>query len=381
MRRLSRALLTLLAVLTLCACGDKAQDGANGEDAAVSWDELSFDKTMPLDYATQFSVSFAGDDYKRITIGQDQEFLLVAEGAAVPSGVPEGVTILQQPLDEIYLVASAAMDSFAQLDAVDSIRFSGRKESDWYIEQAKEAMSAGDMLYAGKYSEPDYELILSQGCDLVLENTMIYHSPEVIEQFETLGIPVLVEMSSYESEPFGRMEWIKLYGALVGKEDEATALFEEKMDSVSGILDAEPTGKAVTFFYVTSNGAVNVRKSTDYVAKSIAMAGGEYVSFDSTEEENAQSTVTIQMEAFYSGAHDADVLIYNSIIDGGLTTIDELLALEPLLGDFKAVQSGDVWCLTKDFYQESLELSDLVVDLHTVLSGADTPLRFLTKLQ
>lgn len=381
MRRLPRALLTLLAVLTLCACGDKAQDGSNGENAAVAWDTLSFDKTMPLDYATQFSVSFAGDDYKRITIGQDQEFLLVAEGAAVPSGVPEGVTVLQQPLDEIYLVASAAMDSFAQLDAVDSIRFSGRKESDWYIEQAKEAMSAGDMLYAGKYSEPDYELILSQGCNLVLENTMIYHSPEVIEQFETLGIPVLVEMSSYESEPFGRMEWVKLYGALVGKEDEATALFEEKMDSVSDILDAEPTGKTVTFFYVTSNGAVNVRKSTDYVAKSIAMAGGEYVSFDNTEEENAQSTVTIQMEAFYSGAHDADVLIYNSIIDGGLTTIDELLALEPLLGDFNAVQNGNVWCLTKDFYQESLELSDLVVDLHTVLSGADTPLRFLTKLQ
>lgn len=360
MKRLPRALLTLLAVLTLCACGDKAQDGSNGEDAAVAWDTLSFDKTMPLDYATQFSVSFAGDDYKRITIGQDQEFLLVAEGAAVPGGVPEGVTILQQPLDEIYLVASAAMDSFAQLDAVDSIRFSGRKESDWYIEQAKEAMSAGDMLYAGKYSEPDYELILSQGCDLVLENTMIYHSPEVIEQFETLGIPVLVEMSSYESEPFGRMEWVKLYGALIGKENEAAALFEEKMDSVSGILDAEPTGKTVAFFYVTSNGAVNVRKSTDYVAKSIAMAGGTYVSFDNTEEENAQSTVTIQMEAFYNGAHDADVLIYNSIIDGGLTTIDELLALEPLLGDFKAVQNGNVWCLTKDFYQESLELSDLV---------------------
>ena len=115
MRRLPRALLTLLAVLTLCACGDKAQDGSNGEDAAVAWDALSFDKTMPLDYATQFSVSYAGDEYKRITIGQDQEFLLVAEGAAVPSGVPEGVTVLQQPLDEIYLVASAAMDSFAEL--------------------------------------------------------------------------------------------------------------------------------------------------------------------------------------------------------------------------------------------------------------------------
>ena len=57
------------------------------------------------------------------------------------------------------------------------------------------------------------------------------------------------------------------------------------MDSVSGILGAAPTGKTVTFFYVTSNGAVNVRKSTDYVAKSIAMAGWEYVSFDNTEED------------------------------------------------------------------------------------------------
>ena len=127
MRRLPRALLTLLAVLTLCACGDKAQDGANGEDAAVAWDALSFDKTMPLDYAAQFSVSYADDDYKRITIGQDQEFLLVAEGAAVPGGVPEGVTILQQPLDEIYLVASAAMDSFAQLDARSRTGISSRR--------------------------------------------------------------------------------------------------------------------------------------------------------------------------------------------------------------------------------------------------------------
>ena len=87
------------------------------------------------------------------------------------------------------------------------------------------------------------------------------------------------------------------------------------------------------------------------------------------------------MEAFYSGAHDADVLIYNSIIDGGLTTIDELLALEPLLGDFKAVQNGNVWCLTKDFYQESLALGDLILDVHAVLNDKDAgDLRFLRKL-
>ena len=47
------------------------------------------------------------------------------------------------------------------------------------------------------------------------------------EQLERLGIPVLVETSSYETLPMGRMEWIKLYAALLDKEDEAEALFNE----------------------------------------------------------------------------------------------------------------------------------------------------------
>ena len=382
MRRLTAALLSLVLVLSLCACGGKSGDDGAGQGAEAAWEELEFDRTMPLRYAQKFTVEYAGESYKRITINGDRVYLVVAEGAAVPDGVPDGVTVLQQPLDQIYLVAAAAMDFFDKLNAIDRITLSGKKEADWYITSAKDAMQKGSMLYAGKYSEPDYELILSEGCDIAVENTMIYHSPAVLEQLERLGIPVLVETSSYEPQPLGRMEWIKLYGALLDKEDEAEALFDAKMDSLSGVLEQEPAGKTVAFFYITSNGAVNVRKSTDYVAKSITMAGGEYISFDDSAEDNAQSTVNIQMESFYHGAVDADVLIYNSIVDGELHTIDELVALDPLLADFKAVKNGNVWCLTKNFYQESLELSDLILDVHGALNDSpDGELRFLTRLK
>lgn len=382
MRRLTAALLSLVLVLSLCACGGKSGGEGAGQGAEAAWEELEFDRTMPLRYAQKFTVEYAGESYKRITINGDRVYLVVAEDAAVPDGVPGGVTVLQQPLDQIYLVAAAAMDFFDKLNAIDRITLSGKKEADWYITSAKDAMQKGSMLYAGKYSEPDYELILSEGCDIAVENTMIYHSPAVLEQLERLGIPVLVETSSYEPQPLGRMEWIKLYGALLDKEDEAAALFDAKMDSLSGVLEQEPAGKTVAFFYITSNGAVNVRKSTDYVAKSITMAGGEYVSFDDSAEDNAQSTVNIQMESFYHGAVDADVLIYNSIVDGELHTIDELVALDPLLADFKAVKNGNVWCLTKNFYQESLELSDLILDVHGALNDSpDGELRFLARLK
>ena len=47
------------------------------------------------------------------------------------------------------------MDMFASVDAVDQIRFSGQKQENWYIQKAQDAMAAGTMVYAGKYSKPD----------------------------------------------------------------------------------------------------------------------------------------------------------------------------------------------------------------------------------
>lgn len=138
-------MLTAALLLLLCACTSEKQADLQPEtpdisESAVSWDGLTFDRELPLSYATQFSVSYAGDDYTRITIGSDQEFLLVAENAETPEHIPERVTVLHRPLSHIYLVASAAMDYFDHLDAVDRISLSGLKADDWYIESAKAAM-------------------------------------------------------------------------------------------------------------------------------------------------------------------------------------------------------------------------------------------------
>ena len=387
-------LALLAALLTVCAaCAAQtpapqppqapsaAQAPSEPAKTAPSWQELTFDEPAALSYATQFTICRDKRGYTRLTIGDDQTFLLVPEDTAVPEDVPADVTVLQQPLEHIYLVATAAMDYFRELGEVGRITLSSQKEKDWYIDEAKAAMQAGAMVYAGKYSAPDYETILANGCDLAIENTMIYHTPAVIEQLQTLGIPVLVERSSYEPEPLGRMEWLKLYAALAGRDAEAEAYFAQLMQSLDGVLDQTPTGKRVAFFYITTSGAVNVRKSGDYIAKAIRMAGGEYVSFDETDEENAMSTMTVQMESFYHTALDADILIYNSTIDGEIETIEQLLAKSPLLADFKTVQSGNVWCISKNFYQQSLALGNMILDVHAILTDEDSSdLYFLHKL-
>ncbi len=55
------------------------------------------------------------------------------------------ITVLQQPLDSIYLVATSAMDFFVSLDALDTISLSGTRADGWYLDAAREAMTDGDI--------------------------------------------------------------------------------------------------------------------------------------------------------------------------------------------------------------------------------------------
>ena len=229
-------------------------------------------------------------------------------------------------------------------------------------------MEAGSILYAGKYSAPDYELILSKQCNLAVQSTMIYHTPEVKEQLEGFGIPVLVERSSYESHPLGRMEWLKLYSVLLDKESEAEQYFNQQSAKLQAMEQNENTKKTVAFFYINSNGSVNVRKSGDYVAKMIELAGGNYVP-SGLQEENALSTVNMQMEAFYAQAKDADYLIYNSTIDGEIKSIDELLQKSELLKEFKAVKEKNTWCIQKNMFQQTTGIGDMILDNHKMIMG------------
>lgn len=388
MRRLSRliiGLLICLGLLGLNGCGSPSsayENSENSENTDIeSTASLKYISTEELKYADGFKIDYYEDDYVVLTTNSDgNEYLIVPEGKEVPSDVPDEMIIIQRPVNDIYLVASASMDMFCELDELDSILFSGQKAENWNIDEARMAMEDGSILYAGKYSAPDYEMLLETGCGLVIENTMIFHSPEVLERFDDLGIPYIVDYSSYENHPLGRVEWIKFYGALLDEKEKAGSIFDNECAMVDEI-DIENTGLKVAYFYVTSNGLVQVRCSNDYIPKMIELAGGEYALENIGDEDSVKSTVNLQIEEFYSLAKDADYIIYNSSIDKSIESVEDIINKCPSIADFRAVKEGNVWCTSVDAYQESLSVGYMIEDMNTMLTGSDKETTYLYHLE
>ncbi len=346
--------------------------------------KLKHTKSMELSYATQFCVDYYEyKDYKCsvITIGSDQSAQYFMLGDEECFKQVSGSIAFLPAVDNTYLVSTSVMDLIVEIDALENIRLSGSDINNWYIDEAKTALRDKKMLFAGKYSLPNYELLLEENCNLAIENTMIYHNPEVKEKLEEIGIPVLVERSSYESDPLGRLEWIKLYGLLYGKEDKANEVFKEQEARVLKIKDSGLTGKKVAFFSIASNGQVVVRKPGDYISTMIRMAGGEYVPSSLGSEDNALSTMKITLEDFYLQAKDADILIYNSTITGEVSSVNNLLSKAKVLSDFKAVKNDNVYCLEKDYFQKSSDVAEFIEDTHSILLGNDDDLTFIYKLE
>ena len=373
--------LMIIGLLGLCSCSSPSSN-LKEEKAEQTQQTLVYEKTMELKYAENFQVDYYEGGYTMLLLPMEHtKFLVVPEGMEEPSGLEKDIIVLNRPIQNLYVVASSVMDMFQELDSLDTIAFSGQKEENWYIEGAKKAMQEGKMQYAGKYNQPDYERIVSGNCSLAIENMMISHAPEIKEKLNEFGIPVMIERSSYETHPLGRVEWVKFFGALLGKEKEAEQIFQKQEEILKKVTGEEKTGKTVAFFFVTSNGMIQVRQSNDYIPKMIELAGGRYVFSDLGEDSTKRSTINMQVEEFYNGAKDADFLIYNSSIDGGVKNLEQLLEKCDVLKDFKAVKEGNVWCTTNNMYQQSLSIGYLMEDIYKMLREKESKMQYLYPLR
>lgn len=326
------------------------------------------DGEMKLEYAQNFKVELFKGGYRMITGGAENlSFLVVPEGMKVPEKLDEGVKVLQQPINKMYVASTNMMGLLDELDALSAVKLVATEAKGWYLPNIKAAVENGSIGYSGKYSEPNYEMITEAEIQLHVDTTMVANNPEIGEKFDELGIPTLIENSSVESHPLARIEWVKLFGVILGKEAEAEALFEAKKAIYNSCLDTEgATGKTAALGYITSKGKGYARNGGDYLAQMIGLVGGEYIQKDMKPTESGNSNMTI--EEWYDLFKDADYLFYWNLSQK-FYSIQEMIDFNPLFADFKAVKEGHVWITAPDWSQTSL--TNVMQDMYTIFHSDD----------
>ncbi len=255
--------------------------------APADTDELVFDHAYPLDYATQFTADCYADGSTLLTIPDGRQSSLSAGGCCHPAHRARG--------RDCFAAAGAEHLSGVHL-CYGLVPSSGRAGQHCPFRHPRRGLVSGRgkaghagraIAYAGKYSAPDYERILTAECGLAVENTMIYHTPEVRSSWSGSAFRCWWERSSYESSPLARMEWIKLYGILLGKEALAEEVFAQQAQRIAPLLEQPSTGKRCAFSLLLPAACHCAQKRRLYVAQMIGMAGGEYVFADLSDSGNS----------------------------------------------------------------------------------------------
>ena len=369
--------LGLLAPLALAGCSGAVEKN----DEFTALDTLGEPTPVTLERATQFTLDAYESGYRLARLASGDRLLVVPEGADAPTGLPDDVAVIQQPLANVYLVSTGMICLVDAIGALDAVSVSSVRAEDSPVDAFAERLESGEIAYGGLYREPDYELISAMGCPLAIENTNIDHVPEVRAKLEELGVTVLMEQSSREEDMLGRLEWVRLMGAVFGREEAAAEVFDDVAARVKEASAEGPLGRTVAFFYINEDGAAVTRRAGDYFCQMIEAAGGEYVSFaEEGATDSSPTTVTVEMERFYEGARDADAIIYNGTIDDGVTSLSELVEKNALLADFRAVRNGDVWACDSNLYQQITSMADIICDLRAALSGSGEPTAFVWRM-
>ncbi|HBB58993.1 MAG TPA: hypothetical protein DCZ52_01795 [Lachnospiraceae bacterium] len=357
---------------------------ADGGVMPSMYESLKKKGKMSLKYAKQFSADEYEDGIYKVKAG-DEEYLIVPKETAVPSNVPEEVTVIRTPVENAYMASTSSMDFFRELGILDKVGFAGAEADKWTDSQVSSMVKAGKIKYVGKYDAPEYESLITGKADLAVENTMIYHSPDTKEKLEELSIPVIVDMTSYETDPRGRVEWIKLYGLLTGKYDEAVKFFDESCTEIAAVKPSSKQKPKVAYFYVSPKGHVGVRKPGDYISKEIEMAGGKYIPADvkatDEDDEKESSSMEMSMEDFFLKAKDADIIIYNSTLYGMPASVADLTKDTSLLSEFKAVKDGRVYATKDNMFQDTSAAAEVITELADIVGGQDRSMTYFQKLK
>jgi iron complex transport system substrate-binding protein len=277
-----------------------------------------------------------------------RKYILIDRNKPIPDSLPTGL-ILRTPIRRLAVYSAVHAAMIEELGETDKI--TGVCEPAYIsLTSIKEGIADKSIADFGNAASPNVEKIIAAGIEFIIATPFQNADYGTVGK---IGIPIIEFADYMESTPLGRAEWIRLFGFLFNKEEQADSIFNETETRYMSLKEAaaNATPKPTVFSEQKYGSSWYVPGSDSYVANLFRDAGASYI-FDDIK---GSGSVPLSFETVLNRAQHADfwLIKYNSPqLKNRRSMKDEYSPYEK----FDAFQTGSIYiCHTGQmpYYEET----------------------------
>jgi iron complex transport system substrate-binding protein len=317
--------------------------------------------------------------------GVNQVYYLVKRGSPLPEWMDSSAVIFV-PVQKMICMSTthvamiSALGEENSLAGVSGINFI-------YSPAIQRNAEKGLVADVGYEANINKELILKIAPDLIMIYGIGSESSGYLGKIKELGIKVIINADYLETDPLGRAEWIKLFGALYSKDELADSLFNSEVDEYSNLksfIAKIITVKPKVLLGLPFKDTWYISPGNSFISNLISDAGGDYL------WRNTKSSVSMPygIENVYIQGLKADYWLNISTVNSR----HEITNIDPRLNDLACFKNDNLFNNNKritakggnDFWESGalhphLLLKDIATILHPEIF-ADHELMFYKKI-
>jgi len=268
--------------------------------------------------------------------GIEQEYYLVKRGDKSPSS-NNNSQIIYVPLKKIICTSTthlAMITALGMEDAIAGVSGTGLI----YDNNILSKVDKGLISDIGYDSGINSELIIKILPDLVMMYGIGGESAGYIAKIRELGIKVMFNADYLETDPLGKAEWIKLFGALFCREEMSDSIYssiENLYNQTKTNISNNTKGRPLVLLGMPFRDIWYISPGNSYISKLIKDAGGEYL------WENTVSDVSLAygLESIYLQSLKADYWLNI----GSVTSKNEISSFDPRFQAIPSFRNGNLF--------------------------------------
>jgi len=291
---------------------------------------------------------------------KDFKYILKEKDAKVPDSL-QSYTTIKVPLETVVVTSTTNIPYLEMLDVENKLV--GFPHTDYVSsEKTRVLIDKGIVKNVGQNEKLNIEQLIDLAPDLIVTFGVDNNNP-MLDNLKKSGLNVLIQADWMEQSPLGKAEWIKLYGALFGKEDKAKELFDKIVESYNQArkLVAEKPATTSVLYGSMYEDVWYVAKGNSWVAQFMKDAQSNYLWADL----KGTGSEGLSFEKVLDKAKTAHVWIAS----GSFQTLAELEKANPHYSEFDAFKNKSIYTLESKlgatggtiYYELSPSRPDLVL--------------------